>query len=72
VALRYDLTGRMYMQHGIATDTFSPQVESLLAQMMHAIQFGDYLSFYAAIAQNADPTVIVPIDELKAMMADSH
>jgi glucose/mannose-6-phosphate isomerase len=72
VALRYDLTGRMYMQHGIATDTFSPQGESLLAQMMHAIQFGDYLSFYAAIAQNADPTTIVPIDELKAMMAASH
>jgi glucose/mannose-6-phosphate isomerase len=69
VALRYDLTGHMYMTHGLLTDTFTVDGESLLAQMMHAILFGDYLTFYAAVAKNADPTVIVPIDELKAMMA---
>lgn len=70
VTLRHDLTSQLYLQNGINVDSFRPEGDSLLAQMMHAIQYGDYVSFYAAIAQNADPTLIWPIDQLKEQMAE--
>lgn len=69
VNLRYDLTAQLLLQHGVMTDSFFAQGESLLGQMMHAIQFGDYLSYYASIANEADPTDIAPIDELKSQLA---
>jgi hypothetical protein len=50
-------------------DRFAPVGNSALAQMMHAIQFGDYLSYYTAIAHNADPGLIPPIVELKQALA---
>jgi len=69
VLLRHELTLKMCLQNGIMTDTFKPQGTSALAQMMHAIQYGDYLSYYAAIAYGADPTEIAPIIELKEQLA---
>ena len=37
--------------------------------MCHAIQYGDYVSYYAAMAYEADPTEIGPIAELKDLLA---
>lgn len=70
VSLRYDLTAMLYLENGIGIDHFFAEGDSLLSQMMHAIYYGDYISFYAAIAQNADPTSIIPIDQLKQQMAE--
>jgi hypothetical protein len=50
-------------------DKFRPQGHSALAQMAHAVQYGDYLSFYAAMAYEADPTEIAPIVQLKTQLA---
>jgi glucose/mannose-6-phosphate isomerase len=69
VRLRHDLTYRLCLQNAIMADKFHPQGESALAQMMHAIQFGDYVSFYTAIAYAVDPTEILPIVELKEQLA---
>lgn len=68
--LRHDLTLNLLLQNGIMIDRFTPAGNSPIAQMMHAIQFGDYLSFYTAIAYGADPAVIAPIMELKQALAD--
>ncbi|HML21306.1 MAG TPA: bifunctional phosphoglucose/phosphomannose isomerase [Aggregatilinea sp.] len=70
VALRNQLTYTLFLEHGIMTDRFQPQGSSLLAQMLHAIQYGDYLSYYAAIGTKTDPTTIAPIVELKSLMAE--
>jgi glucose/mannose-6-phosphate isomerase len=70
VRLRHELTAMLMMQYGIAADYFLAEGRSLLAQMLHAIQFGDYVSYYTAIAQGANPTTIEPIDELKAQMSE--
>ncbi|MBN1562425.1 MAG: bifunctional phosphoglucose/phosphomannose isomerase [Anaerolineae bacterium] len=70
VSLRYTFTGQIYLQNGIKVDTFHPQGNSALAQMCHAIQYGDYTSFYLALAYEADPTEIAPIIELKTRLAD--
>jgi glucose/mannose-6-phosphate isomerase len=69
VALRYDLTKNLFLEVGIPSDSFEPDGNSLLAQMMHAILYGDYITFYAAIAQGVNPTTIWPIDQLKEEMA---
>jgi glucose/mannose-6-phosphate isomerase len=69
IRLRNELTYTMCLQNDIMADTFQPSGGSALAQMAHAIQFGDYLSFYTAIAYDADPTVIEPIVELKEALA---
>lgn len=69
VKLRHELTATLMMQYGIAADYFHAEGDSLLAQMLHAIQFGDYVSYYTALAQDANPTTIEPIDELKAQMS---
>jgi glucose/mannose-6-phosphate isomerase len=69
VGVRYDLTYRMCLENAIMADTFRPEGDSALAQMCHAIQYGDYMSYYTAIAYGADPTEIEPIVELKEQLA---
>ena len=69
VSLRHDLTFRLCLENAIMADKFRPEGRSALAQMCHAIQYGDYMSFYTAIAYGADPTEIAPIVELKEQLA---
>jgi len=44
---------------------------SKLARMLSLVQFGDFLSYYIAIASGIDPTPIPAIDELKQALARS-
>jgi glucose/mannose-6-phosphate isomerase len=71
VRLRYELTIRLYLEYGIGTDQFQPRGDSPLGQMLSAIQYGDYISFYAALAFATDPTEIAPIIQLKEQLAQS-
>lgn len=72
VHLRHKLTHQLLMEHGIMVDKFRPKGTSALAQMCHAIQYGDYMSYYAAMAYAADPTEIAPIVQLKTQLAQSE
>ncbi len=69
VSVRHDLTFKMCLENAIMADKFRPEGRSALAQMCYAIQYGDYVSFYAAIAYGMDPTEIAPIVELKEQLA---
>ena len=60
---RVELTQRAFMLEGIATDTFVSTGESRLAQQWTALQFGDYMAYYLAIAYGVDPT---PVDALES------
>lgn len=71
VTLRHQLTAQLCEEAGMATVSFTPRGQSALAQMCHAIQFGDYVSFYVAMAYGADPTAIAQIMTLKAQMAQA-
>lgn len=70
VRLRHELTYQMCLQNGIMADAFQPDGDSALAQMLHAIQYGDYVSYYSAIATDTDPTSIPQITELKMRLAE--
>lgn len=68
VKARQEHTRQMFMIEGIVPDTYLARGESPLAQMMTAIQFGDYVSYYLAIALGVDPTPTPALDELKAKL----
>ncbi|PJF43481.1 MAG: bifunctional phosphoglucose/phosphomannose isomerase [Phototrophicales bacterium] len=69
VQLRHKLTSEQFMQAGLWVDSFTPSGESLLSQVLHAILFGDYLSFYVAMAYQVDPAIIAPIKALKEALS---
>jgi glucose/mannose-6-phosphate isomerase len=69
VATRYEVTeGILKERGGITVETVWGSGESRLAQMLSAIQLGDYVSFYTAIAYGADPTPIEAINLLKSKL----
>jgi len=67
--LRVDKTREILMLEGLGTDFFNARGETRLAQMWSTILFGDYVSFYLAMAYDTDPTPIPPIAALKESLA---
>ena len=69
VVLRFDLTQTLYLQQGLAPDTVRARGNSPLAQVMSAVQFGDYVSYYVAMAYGVNPTPVPAITRLKQKLA---
>ncbi len=67
--LRHAATETLLREAGVITEVVKARGESRLTQQMNLIQFGDYVSFYLAMAYEVDPTPIVPINRLKEKMA---
>ncbi|GAP11313.1 bifunctional phosphoglucose/phosphomannose isomerase [Bellilinea caldifistulae] len=63
--LRSDLTRQTFMLAGLGTDYFQAKGESRLAQMWTTLHFGDYVSYYLAMAYGVDPTPVPAIESLK-------
>ena len=70
VGLRFDITRELLLQEAIAVDVIEAHGESRLAQQMTALHFGDYVSYYVAMAYGVDPTPIPPIVMLKERLAE--
>ena len=66
---RAELTRQMFSGAGYNTDTVRTCGESRLAQMLSALHYGDYVSFYLAIAYGVDPSPVQPIAWLKEQLA---
>ena len=62
---RFQVTQEILTRYGIACETIEPRGESPLAQMLSAIHFGDYVSYYLALLYEIDPTPVKVIDYLK-------
>jgi glucose/mannose-6-phosphate isomerase len=71
VAIRHQVTHDLFMQEGVLTEQVSARGDSRLAHQMSLIQLGDWVSYYLAMANQADPTPIGPIDTLKAKLAEA-
>ncbi len=63
--LRNDLTRQTFMLAGLGTDYFEAKGESRMAQMWTTLHFGDYVSYYLAMAYGVDPTPVPAIESLK-------
>ena len=67
---RIELSQRFFLQAGVAVDSVHARGEGRLAQMFSLLQFGDYVSYYLALAYGEDPTPIDILTELKGLLAD--
>lgn len=79
VIARQNLTKDQYLQQGISVDVVKMRGSSRLAQILGAVQYGDYVSYYVAMAYEVDPTPTPAINELRERLAatqnvehDSH
>ena len=68
-SLRFDLTQKTMMEEGIVTDSYLATGKSPMEQLWRAIQFGDFVSYYLAMAYETDPTTIPTILGLKKAMS---
>jgi glucose/mannose-6-phosphate isomerase len=63
-----DTARRLFMVEGINTDFYLAFGNSLLENIWTTIQFGDYVSYYLAMAYGVDPTPVPGIDEINPIM----
>jgi glucose/mannose-6-phosphate isomerase len=68
---RMELTRQAFMQQGIGTDQFIAPGRTRLEQMWSAIQYGDYLAYYLALAYGVDPTPVDILEDFKNALKDS-
>lgn len=69
--LRSDLTRQAYMLEGMNTDFVEARGESRIAHMWTLILFGDYMTYYLAMAYGVDPTPIEALANFKNSMANA-
>jgi len=63
--LRIELTKKNFMLEGISTNLIQAKGKTRLSQMWTLIQFGDYVTYYLAMAYGVDPTPVAAIENLK-------
>jgi len=66
--LRFELTQQVFEGQGILCRRIETPGQTTLAQLLTAIQLGDYVSVYLAALYDTDPTVIEDIVGLKRRM----
>ena len=67
---RIELSQQFFLQAGVGVDSVKARGEGKLAQMFSLLQFGDYVSYYLALAYGEDPTPIEVLNELKRLLAE--
>lgn len=72
VLMRYNVTGELLKEAGIGHEVFDTEGESALAQIMSAVRFGDYVSYYLALLNGVDPSPVAAIDYLKRRLAEGE
>jgi glucose/mannose-6-phosphate isomerase len=69
VALRLEATAIQMRESGIAVETLDVPGPAVLAQMLWAITFGDFTSYYLGLLHGVEPSPVGALDWLKAYMA---
>ncbi|MDY6916772.1 MAG: bifunctional phosphoglucose/phosphomannose isomerase [Chloroflexota bacterium] len=72
VLKRYEVTAELLRQAGLSYTVFDAEGESALGQMMSAVRFGDFVSYYLAILNGVAPSPVAAIDYLKQRMAEGE
>jgi glucose/mannose-6-phosphate isomerase len=67
---RIELTRKNLMMAGCNTDLMTARGKSPLAQMMSLIHLGDFMSFYLALLNGAEPTQVDGLAQFKQEMAE--
>jgi glucose/mannose-6-phosphate isomerase len=67
--LRIELTRKEFMLEGLNTDFIDARGDSPLAHIWTALHFGDYTTYYLAMAYGMDPTPVAALENLKREMS---
>ncbi len=70
VRQRMDITEELIGDHAASVHVLNTRGEHDLTRMFSLIQLGDWVSFYLAILNEADPTPVAKIDLLKSKLAE--
>jgi len=70
--VRWEVTRELLLRERVMTRTLEGRGESRLAHMLSLIHFGDYVSFYLAMLNEADPTPVETIAFLKQRLAEAE
>jgi len=71
VQVRWDVTRELLQREHVVNETLQGRGKSALAHMLSLIHFGDYVSFYLAMLNGVDPTLIDAIAFLKQRLAEA-
>lgn len=63
-----DAARRLFMVEGFNTDFYRADGKSFLENMWSAVQYGDFISYYLAIAYEMDPTPVPGVEEISSML----
>lgn len=69
--IRFEVVRELLQRDGFACDEFEARGGSKLAQMLSAVYFGDYVSFYLAMLNQVDPWSIGNIELVKKRLGDA-
>lgn len=67
--VRFQVTQEILTKQGVAWEVVSARGKSPLAQMLSAVHFGDYVSYYLALLYKVDPSPVPVINYLKERLA---
>jgi len=67
--LHYEATAKLLAESGISYEVVEAVGETALAQVVSLVLFGDYVSFYLAMLNETDPTLLAAVDFVKHYLA---
>jgi glucose/mannose-6-phosphate isomerase len=67
---RFQVTREILGERGVACEVIEARGRSLLAQILSAVHFGDYTSFYLAMLYRINPSPVEVISYIKRRLAD--
>ena len=72
IKLRYRVVGELLSKAGVKCRMVDGVGKGVLAQMLSAVLFGDYTSYYLALLNGEDPSPVPPLDYLKGKLESLH
>jgi glucose/mannose-6-phosphate isomerase len=67
--IRFEVTRELLDRAGIAHRTLQFSGQNMLSEVLQLVYFTDYVSFYVALLNRADPSQVKSIDYLKDRLA---
>ena len=69
--IRFDVTAELLDRAGVPHKTLRFSGQNMLSEVLQMVMFTDYVSFYLALLNGADPSEVKSIDYLKDRLAKS-
>ena len=69
--IRFDVTAELLDRAGVPHKTLKFSGQNMLSEILQTVMFTDYVSFYLALLNGADPSEVKSIDYLKDRLAKS-